>query len=41
VEEHLLPLHVVAGAGADDPGLKVFEDQVLGSVQSAFFFGGT
>ncbi|MCO6440613.1 MAG: dioxygenase [Nitrococcus mobilis] len=39
-EEHLLPLHVVAGAAGDDPGLKVFEDQVLGSVQSAFLFGG-
>lgn len=38
-EEHLLPLHVVAGAGADDPGARVFQDRVLGSVQSAFRFG--
>ncbi|WP_020680230.1 DODA-type extradiol aromatic ring-opening family dioxygenase [Marinobacterium rhizophilum] len=39
VEEHLLPLHVVAGAGGADPGLKVFEDKVMGSLQSAFMFG--
>jgi len=38
-EEHLLPLHVVAGAAADDPGERVFQDRVLGSVQSAFRFG--
>lgn len=38
-EEHLLPLHVVAGAAAGDSGLKVFEDRVLGSVQSAYVFG--
>ncbi len=37
--EHLLPLHVAAGAGGDDPGGKAFEDRVLGSVQSAFVFG--
>lgn len=40
-EEHLLPLHVIAGAALDDVGRKVFEDQVLGSVQSAFVFGAT
>jgi aromatic ring-opening dioxygenase catalytic subunit (LigB family) len=40
VEEHLLPLHVVAGAAGEDPGQKVFQDQVLGSMQSAFLFGG-
>lgn len=39
-EEHLLPLHVVAGAGGDDAGQKVFQDRVLGSLQSAFMFGG-
>jgi aromatic ring-opening dioxygenase catalytic subunit (LigB family) len=39
VEEHLLPLHVVAGAAGEDPGAKVFEDTVLGSVQSGFLFG--
>lgn len=38
-EEHLLPLHVVAGAAGEDPGRKVFEDRVLGSVQSAYVFG--
>jgi aromatic ring-opening dioxygenase catalytic subunit (LigB family) len=38
-EEHLLPLHVVAGAAGDAPGRRVFEDRVLGSVQSAFLFG--
>ncbi len=38
-EEHLIPLHVVAGAAGEDPGLKVFEDRVMGSVQSAFIFG--
>ncbi len=38
-EEHLLPLHVVAGAAADDIGEGVFRDQVLGSFQSAFRFG--
>ncbi|MDN5872209.1 MAG: dioxygenase [Nitrococcus sp.] len=40
-EEHLLPLHVVAGAAADDPGSKVLNDLVLGSVQSAFMFRTT
>lgn len=40
-EEHLLPLHVVAGAAGDDAGIKALEDHVLGSVQSAFLFGGT
>ncbi|MGH8131394.1 MAG: DODA-type extradiol aromatic ring-opening family dioxygenase [Steroidobacteraceae bacterium] len=38
-EEHLLPLHVVAGAAAEDAGARVFQDRVLGSVQSAFRFG--
>jgi aromatic ring-opening dioxygenase catalytic subunit (LigB family) len=37
-EEHLLPLHVVAGAGEDDAGSKLFESRVLGSLQSAFAF---
>lgn len=40
-EEHLLPLHVVAGAAGEDPGRKVFEDRVLGSVQSAYLFAAT
>jgi aromatic ring-opening dioxygenase catalytic subunit (LigB family) len=38
-EEHLLPLHVVAGAAGEDPGGKTFETCVLGSLQSAFVFG--
>lgn len=40
-EEHLLPLHVVAGAAGDDAGRQVFRDRVLGSVQSAFMFGAS
>ena len=39
-EEHLLPLHVVAGAAGTDAGRRVFEDHVMGSVQSAYVFGG-
>lgn len=39
-EEHLLPLHVVAGAAGEDAGRRVFQDRVIGSVQSAFMFGG-
>lgn len=39
-EEHLLPLHVVAGAAGDDAGRQAFQDRVLGSMQSAFVFGG-
>jgi len=38
-EEHLIPLHVVAGAGGDDTGVKTLEDHVLGAVESAFSFG--
>jgi aromatic ring-opening dioxygenase catalytic subunit (LigB family) len=38
-EEHLIPLHVVAGAAGEDAGKRVFQDRVLGSVQSAFMFG--
>jgi aromatic ring-opening dioxygenase catalytic subunit (LigB family) len=38
-EEHLLPLMVAAGAGADDPGRCVFSDRVLETVLSAFRFG--
>ncbi|WP_248730284.1 class III extradiol ring-cleavage dioxygenase [Vreelandella populi] len=39
-EEHLLPLHVVAGAAGNDLGRQVFQDRVIGSIQSAFIFGG-
>ena len=38
-EEHLLPLHVVAGAAGKDVGRKTIEDVVLGAVESAFQFG--
>ena len=37
-EEHLLPLHVVAGAAGDSVGRKVFTDQVLATTISAFRF---
>lgn len=40
-EEHLLPLHVVAGAAGTDPGRRVLADRVLGTAQSAFLFGET
>lgn len=38
-EEHLLPLHVVAGAAGEDRGRKTLEDHVMGVVESAFQFG--
>lgn len=38
-EEHLLPLHVAAGAALADAGEQVFQDRVMGTVQSAFRFG--
>ena len=38
-EEHLLPLHVAAGAALSDCGVKTLEDQVMGAVESAFTFG--
>jgi len=38
-EEHLMPLHVVAGAAESDQGRKTLEDHVLGAVESAFAFG--
>ena len=37
--EHLIPLHVVAGAALADRGEKTLEDHVLGAVESAFRFG--
>lgn len=37
-EEHLLPLHVVAGAAGDGTGRKVFSDEVLRTTISAFRF---
>ena len=38
-EEHLLPLHVVAGAAGEDPGTNDFRGDVLGASVSAFRFG--
>ncbi|AXB79272.1 class III extradiol ring-cleavage dioxygenase [Novosphingobium sp. P6W] len=38
-EEHLLPLMVAAGAGADSPGVKVFGDNVMMADISAYRFG--
>lgn len=38
-EEHLLPLMVVAGAGASDRGVAVFRDEVMGVAVSAIQFG--
>ncbi|HQR72757.1 MAG TPA: class III extradiol ring-cleavage dioxygenase [Burkholderiaceae bacterium] len=38
-EEHLIPLMVAAGAAGSDGGAKIFEDRVMGAVQSAFRFG--
>jgi aromatic ring-opening dioxygenase catalytic subunit (LigB family) len=38
-EEHLLPLMVAAGAGADSPGARTFGDNVMYADISAFQFG--
>ncbi len=38
-EEHLLPLLVAAGAGADSVGRRVFSDRVLETTLSAYRFG--
>jgi aromatic ring-opening dioxygenase catalytic subunit (LigB family) len=38
-EEHLIPLHVVAGAAGADTGVRTLEDHVLGALESAFRFG--
>lgn len=38
-EEHLLPLMVAAGAASGEAGRRVFQDQVMGVVVSAFEFG--
>ena len=37
--EHLMPLFVAAGAGADDRGRRTYEDDVLGAKISAYAFG--
>jgi aromatic ring-opening dioxygenase catalytic subunit (LigB family) len=38
-EEHLLPLHVVAGAAGADVGRQTFEGRTMGAVSSAIQFG--
>ena len=38
-EEHLIPLMVVAGAGSDSAGRKVYSEQVMKTVISAYRFG--
>jgi len=38
-EDHLIPLMVVAGAGLDDPGRRVFHDRIGGKMISGFAFG--
>ncbi len=38
-EEHLLPLMIAAGAGADDAGSRVFADNVMMADVSGFRFG--
>jgi aromatic ring-opening dioxygenase catalytic subunit (LigB family) len=38
-EEHLLPLMVVAGAGLDDIGRRVYHDTIAGKAASGFAFG--
>ena len=37
--EHLLPLHVVAGAAGGDVGRHVYSDEIVGKAVSAFQFG--
>lgn len=39
-EEHLAPLFVVAGAGGDAPGKRVFNDEPMGAAISAYRFDG-
>lgn len=38
-EEHLLPLMVAAGAGAEDPGTRIWSGVAMGQPLSAFRFG--
>jgi aromatic ring-opening dioxygenase catalytic subunit (LigB family) len=38
-EEHLIPLHVAAGAAGDDVGRVVFRDRALNAVVAAVRFG--
>jgi aromatic ring-opening dioxygenase catalytic subunit (LigB family) len=38
-EEHLLPLMVAAGAADDDPGTRVYHEDIMGAITSGFRFG--
>ena len=38
-EEHVIRLHVIAGAAGADIGRKTLEDHVLGAAENAFRFG--
>jgi aromatic ring-opening dioxygenase catalytic subunit (LigB family) len=38
-EEHLIPLHVIAGAGAEEPAKRIFSDVVMGTRVSAWQLG--
>ena len=38
-EEHLMPLHVIAGAAGADAGECIYRDRVLGAPVAAFAFG--
>lgn len=38
-EEHLIPLLVAAGAGGEEPGQKIYSEQVMKTTISAFRFG--
>ena len=38
-EEHLLPLHVCAGAAGNDQGRQTFEARTMGAMSSAIQFG--
>jgi len=39
-EEHLIPLLVVAGAGGEAPGKRIFGDEPMDAAISAYCFGG-
>lgn len=38
--DHLIPLHVAAGAASDDAGVCIFRDRIAGIATSAYRFGG-
>ena len=40
-EEHLAPLFVAAGAAEDEPGERVYADDVLNLAMSGYAFGAT